>query len=137
MPVYKDAKTNTWRAVYRFTDWTGERKQTQKRGFATRREAQAWEREMLNQKTADVDMTFASFIELYTEDVKSRMNFRQQSERDLSGLQQSVQALQMKNDALQYKAEKYDAARLVLDSEQMEQIINTERSKTRRREQVI
>ncbi len=73
MPVYKDAKTNTWRAVYRFTDWTGERKQTQKRGFATRREAQAWEREMLNKKTADVDMTFASFIELYTEDVKSRM----------------------------------------------------------------
>ena len=39
--VYKEEKTNTWRAVYRYTDWNGERKQTQKRGFKTKREAQA------------------------------------------------------------------------------------------------
>lgn len=25
MPVYKDNKTNTWRAVFRYTDWTGEK----------------------------------------------------------------------------------------------------------------
>ena len=31
MAVYKEEKTNTWRAVYRYTDWNGERKQTQKR----------------------------------------------------------------------------------------------------------
>ena len=30
MAVYKEEKTNTWRAVYRYTDWNGERKQTQK-----------------------------------------------------------------------------------------------------------
>ena len=30
MAVYKDGEKK-WRAVYRFTDWTGERKQTQKR----------------------------------------------------------------------------------------------------------
>ena len=41
MAVYKEEKTNTWRAVYRYTDWNGERKQTQKRGFKTKREAQA------------------------------------------------------------------------------------------------
>ena len=29
MAVYKEEKTNTWRAVYRYTDWNGERKQTQ------------------------------------------------------------------------------------------------------------
>ena len=40
MAVYKEEKTNTWRAVYRYTDWNGERKQTQKRGFKTKREAQ-------------------------------------------------------------------------------------------------
>ena len=45
MAVYKEEKTGTWRAVYRYTDWNGERKQTQKRGFKTKREAQAWERE--------------------------------------------------------------------------------------------
>ena len=65
MPVYKEEKTNTWRVIYRYTDWKGERKQTSKRGFATRREAQAWEREQLNKVTADVDMTFASFIDHY------------------------------------------------------------------------
>ena len=66
MAVYKEEKTNTWRAVYRYTDWNGERKQTQKRGFKTKREAQAWEREQLNKATADLDMTFKSFVDLYT-----------------------------------------------------------------------
>ena len=33
MAVYKEEKTGTWRAVYRYTDWNGERKQTQKRGL--------------------------------------------------------------------------------------------------------
>ena len=68
MAVYKEEKTNTWRAVYRYTDWNGERKQTQKRGFKTKREAQAWEREQLNKTSADLDMTFKSFVDLYTAD---------------------------------------------------------------------
>ena len=73
MSVYKEEKTNTWRVVYRYTDWKGERKQTQKRGFKTKHEAQAWEREKLNVTAADLDMTFGSFIEQYTEDMKSRI----------------------------------------------------------------
>ena len=48
MAVYKEEKTNTWRVIYRYTDWNGDRKQTQKRGFKTKREAQSWEREQLN-----------------------------------------------------------------------------------------
>ena len=47
MAVYKDNATGTWRVIYRFTNWKGERKQTQKRGFATKREAQAWEHEAM------------------------------------------------------------------------------------------
>jgi G3E family GTPase len=27
MAVYKEEKTNTWRAVYRYTDWNGDRMQ--------------------------------------------------------------------------------------------------------------
>ena len=73
MPVYKEEKTNTWRVIYRYTDWKGERKQTSKRGFSTKREAQAWEREQLNKVTADVDMTFASFIDRYTGDMITRL----------------------------------------------------------------
>ena len=38
MAVYKEEKTNTWRVLYRYTDWNGERKQSQKRGFKTKRE---------------------------------------------------------------------------------------------------
>ena len=47
MSVYKESKTNTWKVYYRYTDWQGERKQTTKRGFATKREALAWEREQI------------------------------------------------------------------------------------------
>ena len=73
MAVYKDEKTNTWMVYYRTTDWKGDRKQSTKRGFSTKREALAWEREFLNKAQADLSMTFASFIETYTVDMKNRI----------------------------------------------------------------
>jgi hypothetical protein len=73
MAVYKEKHSNTWRVIYRYTDWTGERKQTQKRGFKTKREAQAWEHEQLNKASADLDMTFESFVFRYAEDTKTRL----------------------------------------------------------------
>ena len=53
MAVYKESGSNTWRVVYRLTDWTGESKQSSKRGFATKREALAWEREQLQKAQSD------------------------------------------------------------------------------------
>lgn len=73
MPVYKVEKSNTWRVVYRYTDWTGTRRQTQKRGFRTRREAAAWERERLCLHDGSLRMTFASFVERYTADTACRL----------------------------------------------------------------
>lgn len=73
MAVYKENDTGTWRVIYRYTDWTGERKQTSKRGFATKREAQAWEREQLQKVSADLDMTFESFVDTYAADIRSRV----------------------------------------------------------------
>lgn len=73
MAVYKESGRNTWRAVYRYTDWTGERKQTQKRGFKTKRDALAWEREQLVKKKKSLDMTFESFYASYAEDMCSRL----------------------------------------------------------------
>ncbi len=73
MSVYKEEKTNTWRVCYRYTNWQGERKQTTKRGFRTRREALAWERDQLSKTRADLDMTFARFVEIYTTDLKTRV----------------------------------------------------------------
>jgi integrase len=71
MAVYKDG--DKWRAVYRYTSFTGERKQTQKRGFATKREALAWEREKMLKNESKLDMTFASFVEIFEVDRKKRI----------------------------------------------------------------
>ena len=73
MSVYKEEKTGTWRVIYRYTDWTGEKKQSQKRGFNTKREAQAWEREQLNKVASSLDMTFESFVSRYREDKEGRI----------------------------------------------------------------
>ena len=71
MSVYKDG--SKWRVIYRYTDSHGERKQTQKRGFSTKKEAQAWEREQMNKTESSLDMTFESFSEIYFEDMKKRL----------------------------------------------------------------
>ena len=69
MAAFKDKKNGSWYVQFRYTDWRGERQQKLKRGFATKKEAQAWEREFLMQKQADVNMSFESFVSLYEKDV--------------------------------------------------------------------
>lgn len=73
MSVYKDEKTNTWKVYYRYTDWQGKVHQTTKRGFSTKREALAWEREQKIKVEADLDMSFESFVDIYTVDMKNRI----------------------------------------------------------------
>ncbi|MCL2438132.1 MAG: site-specific integrase [Coriobacteriia bacterium] len=73
MTAYKDDKTTTWLAYFRYTDWTGERKQKMKRGFPTKREALAWERSFLEKKAADLSMSFEDFVAVYTCDMKNRI----------------------------------------------------------------
>lgn len=45
MSVYKDKKQGTWYVIFRYVDWTGEKKQKLKRGFRTKKEALAYEAE--------------------------------------------------------------------------------------------
>lgn len=73
MAAFKDRKNGSWYVQFRYTDWRGERQQKLKRGFTTKKEAQAWEREFLMQKQADVNMSFESFVALYEKDVKSKL----------------------------------------------------------------
>ena len=73
MAAFKNKDNGTWYVQFRYTNWRGERKQKLKRGFATKREAQAWEREFLMQKQADINMTFESFVTLYEKDVKPKL----------------------------------------------------------------
>ena len=73
MAAFKNKANGTWYVQVRYTDWKGERQQKLKRGFATKKEAQAWEREFLMQKQADVNMTFESFAQLYEKDMKPKL----------------------------------------------------------------
>lgn len=47
MPVYKNKERNTWYCSFYYQDWTGKRKRKKKEGFATKREAQAFERNFI------------------------------------------------------------------------------------------
>lgn len=73
MPAYLDSNTNTYYVKFYYTDWTGERKQKLKRGFKLKREAAAFERKFLDKLQGTPDMLFSSLVELYLEDMKSRL----------------------------------------------------------------
>lgn len=73
MPVYKDKKHNTWYAAFYYKDWTGRKRHTCKRGFATQREAKEYERKFLNQQLHSSDILFGSFIDNYLEDMSTRL----------------------------------------------------------------
>ena len=73
MPVFKNEDNGTWYVMARYVNWKGERKQKCKCGFATKREAQEWERMFKLQTSSDLDMSFEAFTELYINDVKNRL----------------------------------------------------------------
>ena len=77
MAVYKDKwngyKGNTWRVACYYKNWKGERKKHDKRGFATKKEALAYEREFLAKTSKDINMGFDVFINLYMGDVKPQL----------------------------------------------------------------
>ena len=72
MSVSKDP-SGKWMVSIRHKDYTGKIKQTLKRGFKTKREGQEWEREFLRKAHTSLDMTFASFVGIYTADIKDRV----------------------------------------------------------------
>ena len=83
MGVYKEPETNTWRVIYRYTNWMGERKQTSKRGFLTKRDALAWEREQLQKTGSNLEMTFESFVETYNNDMRNRLKENTQHKKEV------------------------------------------------------
>lgn len=73
MPAYKDEKTGKWFAKFYYTNWQGIKKQKWKRGFATKKEALGFERNFLEQQSANPDMTFQNLYEIYMEDMAARL----------------------------------------------------------------
>ena len=53
--THKDEKNGTWYVMVRYHDWKGVKRQKCKRGSATRREAQEWERNFQLQTDGDPD----------------------------------------------------------------------------------
>ncbi len=73
MATYKDNERNTWYCQFYYTDWTGARKKKKKRGFSTKKEAQQWERNFLEKQQSSPEMAFSNLVELYFEDMDSRL----------------------------------------------------------------
>ena len=72
MGAYKD-KGGRWYVSVRYKNWLGEPARKTKRGFTTKRDALAWEREFLQKSAGSLDMTFNSFYEVYRNDLQNRI----------------------------------------------------------------
>ena len=74
MSASKDTKRGTWKVYIRYIDWMGNKQIKTKRGFQTKKEALAWEREFLQSQSKDMNMSFACYgnIRLISE-VKSQL----------------------------------------------------------------
>ena len=72
MSAFKNDR-GSWTAKFYYTDWTGKRRQKKKEGFATKKEAQAFELDFLNNCSRSVDISFKNLVEAYVKDCKARL----------------------------------------------------------------
>lgn len=77
MAVYKDKwdgyDSAKWRVSLYYKNWRGERQRHDKRGFATRKEAIAYEQEFLAKTSKDINMGFSTFIDMYMFDIRPQL----------------------------------------------------------------
>jgi integrase len=73
MSIYKDKNRGTWFCKFRYTDWQGNRKETTKRGFATKKAAKEWEEEYIRKASGTSDMSLQSLYDIYYEDRKKQV----------------------------------------------------------------
>lgn len=62
MSASKDEKRGTWKVYIRYKDWQGEKQAHTKRGFATKKEALAYEREFLKKSLRMFTWDFRSLL---------------------------------------------------------------------------
>ena len=75
MPSYYDKEKKTYYCKFYYTDWTGQRKQKLKRGFAKKGDAKDWERDFLQKQQGTPNMTFQALYDLYMEDILPRLKY--------------------------------------------------------------
>ena len=83
MPVYKDNARRSWYCQFYYEDWTGKRRKKYKRGFRTKKEVQDYESEYKRMAGSDMDMTVASFAEVYFNDKSGELKARSQQNKRL------------------------------------------------------
>lgn len=71
MPAYKDKKTKKWFCKFYYEDFFGERQQKKKEGFEKKKDAEAWERNFLENHAKTPDITFCALANKYLEDRKA------------------------------------------------------------------
>lgn len=74
MPAYKNSN-GTWYVSFYYKDASGKNIKKKKTGFATKREALAWEREFIDTKSGNLNITFKAFVEIYKQDMKPRLRY--------------------------------------------------------------
>jgi len=63
MPAYKDNKTGKWFCKFYYTDWQGNNRQKWKRGFATKKEALAYERDFLERQSESMKLRLRMYAD--------------------------------------------------------------------------
>ena len=67
MPATRDGKM--WRCQFYYKDWQGIRHKKNKRGFKTKAEADAWERDFRQRAKFRPEIRFDNFVEIYFQDM--------------------------------------------------------------------
>lgn len=78
MAAFKDnsgvyAGKGRWRTCCYYTDWQGIRRKHERRGFKTKHDALAYEKEFLSKANRDINMSFDAFIDIYLENLKPQI----------------------------------------------------------------
>ena len=73
MSVTRDKRNGTWCVQAWYKTYDGKRAHKVKRGFKTKPEALAWERDFYAVQAGDMDMKLVDFLELYKKDMGPRL----------------------------------------------------------------
>ena len=71
MPATRDGKG--WRCQFYYKDWQGVSHKKNKRGFKTKAEAEAWERDFRQRAKFRPEIRFDNFVEIYFQDMENRL----------------------------------------------------------------
>ena len=74
MSVTRDKRNGTWYVQAWYKTYDGKRAHKVKRGFKTKPEALAWERDFYAVQADDIDMKLVDFLELYKRDMGPCLN---------------------------------------------------------------